>query len=114
MVSDDFDFVGVFNRPAKAEAPLIIDADTVLSAAAAFEGLQAFAGRKAHNVESVGGIELEELPAGGALDVGWQMPRSGTGEEFFGLGAGEASNHDPKHRRCRVAASRIVTRGVMV
>lgn len=52
MVSDDFDFGGVFTRPAKAEAPLIIDADAVLSAAAAFEGLQAFAGRKAHNVES--------------------------------------------------------------
>ena len=46
MVSDDFDFGGVFTRPAKAEAPLIIDANAVLSAAAAFEGLQA------HNVES--------------------------------------------------------------
>ncbi len=93
MVVYDFDFVGVFAFPTKAEAPLVVDANAVLAAAAAFEGFQAVAGRETHDVESVGGIELEELSSRGALDVGWQVTRGGGGKELFGLGVGEASNH---------------------
>ena len=98
MVIYNFDFVGILTFPAKAEAPLVIDADAVLAATAAFEGLQAVAGRKTHDVESVGGIELEELSAGSALDVRWQVTRGGAGKEFFGLGAGEASDHGTQRR----------------
>ena len=93
MVIYDFDFVGVLTFPAKAKAPLVIDANTVLAAAVAFEGFQAVAGRQTHDVESVGGIELEELSSRGALDVRWQVTRGSGGKELFGLGVGEASDH---------------------
>ncbi len=93
MVIHDFDFVGVFAFPAKTEAPLVVDAYAVLAATAASEGFQTVAGWKAHDVEAVGGIELEKLSAGSALDVGWQMARSRAGKELFGLGVGEASDH---------------------
>jgi hypothetical protein len=45
MVIYDFNFVGVFASPAKAETPLIVDADAVLAASTAFKCLQAVAGR---------------------------------------------------------------------
>jgi hypothetical protein len=45
MVIYDFNFVGVFACPAKAETPLIVDADAVLAASTAFKCLQAVAGR---------------------------------------------------------------------
>lgn len=98
MAIYDLDLVGVFAFPAKAEAPLVVDANAVLAAAAAFQGLQAIAGREAHDVESVGGIELEELSSGGALDIRRKVTRGGAGKEFFGLGVGEASDHELKCR----------------
>ena len=76
MVVYDFNFVGVFACPAKAETPLIINADAVLAASTAFNCLQAVAGREPHDIESVAGIELEEFTSGGALNVGWQVTRS--------------------------------------
>lgn len=76
MVIYDFDFMGVFACPAKAETPLIVDADAVLAASAAFKCLQTVAGRETHDVESVAGIELEEFTSGGALNVGRQVTRS--------------------------------------
>lgn len=101
MVIYDFDFVDVFAFPTKAEAPLVIDANAVLAAALAFKRLQAVAGRKAHDVESVGGIELEEFSSGSALDVGRQVTRSRAAEEFFCLGVGEAFDHGTQRRRSR-------------
>jgi hypothetical protein len=99
MIIYDFDFMGVLTHPTKAEAPLVIDANAVLASALAFESFQAIAGRKAQDVESVGGIELEELSAGSALNVGWQVTRSGAGKEILCFGAGEASDHDTGRRR---------------
>lgn len=102
MVIYDFDFVDVFAFPTKAEAPLVIDANAVLAAALAFKRLQAVAGRKAHDVESVGGIELEEFSSSRTLDVGRQVTRSRAAEEFFCLGVGEAFDHATQPRRSRV------------
>jgi hypothetical protein len=95
MVIYDFDLMGVLTFPAKAEAPLVVDANAVLAATGAFEGFQAIARRKAHDVESVGGIELQELSAGGALDVGRKVARGDAAEEFFRFGIGEALDHAP-------------------
>ena len=73
MVVHNLYVVRVFAGPAEADAPLVVDANAVLATAPAFESFQAVAGREAHDVEQVSGIELEELTAGGALDVGWQV-----------------------------------------
>jgi hypothetical protein len=99
MVVYDFDFMGVLIDPTKADAPLVVDADAVLAAAVTLEGFQAVAGRETHDVESVGGIELEKLSSGRALDIGWQVTRGGAGKELFGFGVGEASNHGRQLRR---------------
>ncbi len=98
MVIYDLYLVGVFPFPPKAEAPLVVDANAVLAAAGAFEGFQAIAGREAHDIESVGGIELEELSSGGALDIRRKVTRGGAGKEFFGFRVRKASNHEPKRR----------------
>jgi len=101
MVIDNFDIVGVFTSPAKAETPLIVDADAVLAATVTFEGFQAVAGRKPHDVESVGSIELEEFSSGGALDIGWQVTRGRAGKEPCGLGIGKAFDHEVQPRWSR-------------
>jgi hypothetical protein len=93
MVIYDCNFVGVLTFPTKAKAPSIVDANAVPAAALAFEGFQAVAGRKAQDVESVDGIELEKLTAGSALNVRRQVTRREAGKELFGLGVGEAFNH---------------------
>ena len=102
MVTYDLYRVGVFAFPPKAEAPLVVDANAVLAAAAAFQGFQAIAGREAHDVQSVGGIELEELSSGGALDIRRKVTRSGAGKESFGFRVRKASDHEPK---CRLGGS---------
>ena len=99
MVVDNFAFVGVLPGPAKADAPLIVDADAVLASANSLEGFQAVAERQAHDVESVGGIELEEFSPGGALNVGWKVTRCGAGKEPSGLGVGEAFDHGTRPGR---------------
>ena len=83
---------------------MVVNGHAVLAAATAFGGFQAIAGRAAHDIESVGGIELEELSSGGALDIRRKVTRGGAGIEIFGLGVRKASDHEPRRRlggRCR-------------
>jgi hypothetical protein len=99
VVVYDLNFMSVLTTPAKADAPLVIDPDAVLAAAPAFEGFQAVAERQAHDVESVGGIELEEFSPGRALDIGWQVTRGGAGKEPLGLRVDKASDHGMQRNR---------------
>ena len=46
MVIHNFYFMRVFALPGEADAPLVVDADAVLSRAVAFESFQAVAGRQ--------------------------------------------------------------------
>lgn len=101
VVIDDLNIVGILSVPTKAEAPLVVDANAVLPATVALEGFQAIAGRQTHDVESIGGIELQEFSSGGTLNVGWQVTRSRAAKEFFSLGVGEALEHGSKPDRSR-------------
>ncbi len=58
MVICDFDFVSIAAFPAKANAPLLIYADTVLPCAVATEGFEAIARREAQVVDLLGRINL--------------------------------------------------------
>jgi len=93
VIIDNFDRVSVLFMPAKADAPLVIDTNTVLSAPSALQCLQLVAGRQTHDLKSVGGIELKEFSAGRALNVRWQSTRRCTAEDFLRLGIGETLDH---------------------
>ena len=61
MVVDYFDVVGVLFFPAKADAPLVVDADAVLPCSVAFEGLQAIAGRYPQILQAARDFKLANL-----------------------------------------------------
>jgi len=96
VIIDNFDRVSVLFVPAKADAPLVIDTDTVLSAPAALQCLQMVAGWQTHDLKSVGGVELKEFSAGPALNVRWQSTRRSTTEDLLRLGIGETFDHRRK------------------
>jgi hypothetical protein len=58
--------------PPKADAPLVIYSNTVLTSAAALERLEAVSWWQTHNIKPIGGVELEKFSTGCALNVGWQ------------------------------------------
>jgi len=79
--------------PAEADAPLVVDPDAVLSTPATLQCFQMVAGGQAHDLKSVGGVELKEFPAGRALNVWWQSTRWSTAKDFLRLGIGETFDH---------------------
>jgi len=96
VIIDNFDPVSVLFVPAKADAPLVIDTDTMLSTPAALQCFQMVAGRQAHDLQPIGGVELEEFSAARALNVWWQSARRCTAEDFLRLGIGETFDHARK------------------
>lgn len=57
MVVDDLDVPCSAFTPDEADPPLIVDADTRLSSAIAFERLQAIAGRNAQIIQRLSGVK---------------------------------------------------------
>ena len=61
MVVNEFDVVRVTVVPSKADAPLIVDANTVLSGAITFELFEAVSGRRAEIIQGLCGIDHERF-----------------------------------------------------
>ena len=93
VVIDDFDFMGSVRFPAEADAPLVIDADGVLTFPVALQRFKAISGRDGEVVECGDGVNLGEFPQGDALDVRWERPAFPFVEQEGGLPASEGANH---------------------
>jgi hypothetical protein len=78
--------------PSKANAPLIIDANTVLAGAVAFQFFQAIARRGPQEFESFRCIELRQLSSGDFRDRA-ESPGASRFKEFLSLLATEAFDH---------------------
>ena len=101
MVVAEFNIMGIAISPNEADAPLIVDADAVLSRAIAFQGFQAVAGRQGQVAQFARANKLRELPQGHALNLRRQavvapplpqplcFPTSEVGNHCFNL-----SSHD--------------------
>ncbi len=63
MIVHELNVIGVPVAPDKADAPLLVDADRMLSAPLAGERLQPVAGRHAQVVEPRNGVEQEQRSA---------------------------------------------------
>ncbi len=68
MVVNNLHVVGIPIAPDKADTPLIVDADAVLSFSVALEGLQMIARRRGQVAEFGGNIQLAQLALGHALE----------------------------------------------
>ncbi|OGR27226.1 MAG: hypothetical protein A2X79_08005 [Desulfuromonadaceae bacterium GWB2_53_15] len=69
MVIDDFNVMGISFMPAKANAPLVVDADTPLPASVAGELFKAIAGWDPQKIKSCGCMELLQLALGSSLGI---------------------------------------------
>src|SRR5262249_14166634 len=92
VVVHNLDFVGVSLAPHKANAPLVIDANAVLSLTVAFQFLQSipWQGRKCSQVRR--SVEYVQLPKRLPLNRLEPAHRL-TAEEALGMGTAEGPDH---------------------
>ena len=93
MVVNDFNTVGVALTPGKADAPLAVDADAVLTGPVAFQGLQAISRRNAQVIQRNCIVQNFELAHCDALNVRRQAGNSDAQKEVFGPAVFVARDH---------------------
>jgi hypothetical protein len=93
--------------PDKAQAPLRIYPNTMLSSARAFQRLQAVAGRRAQAVKYRGGIQHEQLPECRPFHVRAELPRPFPLEQRLRIPAAEGLDHDITYRVMLITSSVI-------
>jgi hypothetical protein len=69
MVVHDLDVKRIAVLPSEADAPLIIDANTVLSSALPAQLLESVPWRDAQIIERLGGVDDDQLAQHGALEL---------------------------------------------
>lgn len=93
MVVTELNVVGVAIREPKADAPLIVDRNGVLSRAIALEGMQAVAGRHFEIGDLQRGVDGFESAESAPRDVGGHLLGLAGAEELLGLAVGEGLDH---------------------
>ena len=93
MVVSDLDLESIAITPRKAYAPLVIDADAVLTHAATFELLETVAGWLCQVRERTGSVDDEKLSCCGAKDRWRKMPRSLAAEDRLSILVREGLDH---------------------
>ena len=93
MVVGDFHVLSIGARPAEAEAPLVVEADGVLAAAIAPQGLQAIARRHAEEGQFDRGIEQLQLGQS-SRPQGSRQAAGATGvPQLLGVAIGKTPDH---------------------
>ena len=87
--------------PLKADAPLLVDADTVLPCSVANELFESVGRRNAQVSESLGVAKHAKLTVGDLLDVLRQFARASTGEDLLGFLIPEGLDHNPWYNEAR-------------
>ena len=100
MRIDDLDVQGIAVFPAKANSPLIVNANAVLTGAVALELFEPVARRHAKVVDRVSGIDRDELSEHRALELGGEAPNGLAAEETLGISVGEGFDHSGIVTRC--------------
>ena len=96
VVVDDLDVECIGNAPHEADAPLVVDADTVLTGAISLQGFETIARGNAKVGEGIGRIENDELAKRDALETCRQPAQAMTVKERFRVGIAEGTYHRPE------------------
>jgi hypothetical protein len=88
----DIERVGAF--PTKADPPLIVDPDAVLTLSVFEQLFESIAGWYPEVFHRVCRIENQEFSKRDALDTVRELPRSGPAKDLLRLRISEAPNHD--------------------
>ena len=79
--------------PSKANAPLIIDSNAVLTRSISLELLESVPWRHAQVRQSLGSVQYQQLPQSAPVKARWQFANTLTFEEPFGVTIPEALYH---------------------
>jgi hypothetical protein len=93
VVVDDLDIERITVLPPEAEAPLIVDANAVLSGAIPFELLQPIAGGNAKVLEPLSRVDQAKLSQHKPLELGRKAADRFAPEQALSVPIGEALNH---------------------
>jgi len=93
VVIDDLDVVRVRTSPSEADAPLIVDADTVLTGTRSFQLLESIAGRYPEVFQALRSIHKDELSQHDALEIRRKAARRLTSKQACRVAIGETPNH---------------------
>jgi hypothetical protein len=93
VVVGDFYIVRIAPRPAKADAPLVVDANAELAGAVTYELLQPIPRRDSQVVKQNSGIQLAKLSQCRPLHVRPQPPDRLTFKQLARLSVAEAPDH---------------------
>lgn len=93
VVVDDDDLGDIAVVPAEADAPLVVDADAVLTTPIAFQRFQPIGRRDTQILETGSGIEHAQLASGNRLDIGRQPARALATPDLFGFLIDKAPDH---------------------
>ena len=93
MIIDDFNVMRVSACPAETDAPLVVDANTVLTGSITTQLLESVGWWNAEVKETGSSVEHDELPERNSLEVRRQPTDPLSLEEAFGIEVPEAANH---------------------
>ena len=89
----DLDVIRIAAGPPEADAPLIVDPDTMLAGTVALQFLQPVAGRHSQILQRLSGINSHQLPQHGALERRGIASDALPVEESLRVPIGEALDH---------------------
>jgi hypothetical protein len=93
VIVDDLHLVGIAILPAKADAPLLVHANTVLAGSIAPELLQSITRRYAEVAELLGRVHRHEFAEHRASEIRRISPDRLAGEQSLGVTVGEGVDH---------------------
>ena len=93
MVVDDLNVKGIVSFPPKANSPLIVDSNAVLSCALSLQSFQSVPRRRSKIGDIVGVVQHPEFPARDALDILRQSAGDLAAPDPLCLGAAEGPDH---------------------
>jgi len=93
MIIHDFDLFRMTLPPHKADPPLVIDPQAVLSLAIPFQGVQPVGRGKPQVLQVNSGVECVQSHERSLLNVVWELPRELTLEDFLRLSIAKRANH---------------------
>jgi hypothetical protein len=93
VIVNDLNLIRIARTPAEANAPLIVDANTMLAGAITLEFLKPVAGRDAEIIKGLRGVNGDELSEHGPLQFRRKAADRASLEQRFGVPVGEALDH---------------------
>jgi hypothetical protein len=101
--------VGTSLCPYEADAPLLVDADAVLTRPVAFQRFEAIVRRHGEIAEQLGVVEHPKFPECGLLNILWQDAAEPALPDGLGFGGSKANDHPCYITLCVMDGKRILT-----